>query len=307
MKWQKKGLIYSADKGSWWKNKYAMMPTPEYLVNEGVIRIFFGVTDSDNNGRTAYLDVDAYDPSRIVKQPDEILIDIGEAGFFDDSGAIPSSIISYKGKKYLYYVGFQRTSKVPYMLFIGLAIQKRFPIFEKYSEAPIIDRSLINPVSNAAPFVLEDNGILRMWFWLGKKWTTVNQKLYIEAEIWHARSFDGVKWDITESPCITLDRSTEFSVGRPWVIKENGIYKMWYSVRKVDKLYRLGYAESSDGILWDRMDELVGIDVAEDGWDSEMICYPAVIEVEGRKFLFYNGNNNGESGFGFAELVEEDV
>jgi hypothetical protein len=50
------------------------------------------------------------------------------------------------------------------------------------------------------------------------------------------------------------------------------------------------------------MDDRIGIDVSSTGWDSEMICYPAVITVKGRTFLFYNGNNNGETGFGVAEL-----
>ena len=45
------------------------------------------------------------------------------------------------------------------------------------------------------------------------------------------------------------------------------------------------------------------IDVSPTGWDAEMICYPAVINVKGKTYLFYNGNNNGETGFGVAELI----
>jgi hypothetical protein len=96
----------------------------------------------------------------------------------------------------------------------------------------------------------------------------------------------------------------EFSLGRPWVLKLEGIYKMFYSIRYLEKLYRIGYAESLDGINWERKDEKVGIDVSKNGWDSEMICYLSVITVEDKTFLFYNGNNNGETGFGYAELIE---
>jgi hypothetical protein len=79
---------------------------------------------------------------------------------------------------------------------------------------------------------------------------------------------------------------------------------MYYSVRWVDKLYRLGYATSEDGINWTRKDkELQGLDVSAEGWDSEMVCYPAVVTTSaGRTFMFYNGNGNGKTGFGVAEL-----
>jgi len=99
---------------------------------------------------------------------------------------------------------------------------------------------------------------------------------------------------------------------RPCVLKEDGLYKMWYCYRgsidyRTDKRqsYRLGYAESADGISWIRKDEQVGIDVSEDGWDSTMICYPYVYVHKGRKYLLYNGNGFGESGIGYAVLAEE--
>ena len=302
MKWLKRGLIYSPQNDCWWKKKYGMMPTPEFIEDENVIRIYFGVTDNYNNGRGTYIDVDADNPGVIINKADTYILNIGVPGSFDDCGAIPSSIIDTDGKKYMYYVGFQRTEKVPYMLFSGLAQSIDEQNFEKYSEAPIIDRSRNNSVSNAAPFVIVENGAFRMWFWLGRQWTSINGKLYIQADICEAVSCDGISWRIKDLPCITVNSKLEFSVGRPWVIKDGYVYKMWYSIRYIDKLYRIGYAESADGSIWIRKDHEAGIDVSENGWDSEMVCYPSVIKVKGRTFMFYNGNNNGETGFGYAEL-----
>ena len=54
------------------------------------------------------------------------------------------------------------------------------------------------------------------------------------------------------------------------------------------------------------MDDLVGIDRAEDGWDSVMIEYPFVYEHRGRKYMLYNGNGFGETGIGYAVLTEDD-
>jgi len=42
--------------------------------------------------------------------------------------------------------------------------------------------------------------------------------------------------------------------------------------------------------------------VSADGWDSEMIAYSAVVPYRDRVYLFYNGNNCGRTGFGYAVL-----
>lgn len=305
MKWQKKGLIYCPNGEKEWLVKYAMMPTPIIVEKENIIRVFIGVTDSQIYGRTTFLDLDIDDPSKVIRQPQNIILDLGADGYFDDSGAVPSSIVTHNGLSKLFYVGFQRTTKVPYMLFSGMATSRDLISFTKHSNAPIIDRNSMSQVSNAAPFVIFDEGKYKMWTWVGKRWTSINEKKYIQAEIQFGLSENGIDWEIYPKSCIQLDQTKEFSVGRPWVIKVNGIYKMWYSIRYIDKLYRIGYAESQDGINWQRKDEEAGIDVSSEGWDSEMICYPAVIQVKDKTYIFYNGNNNGATGFGYAELVEE--
>jgi hypothetical protein len=75
---------------------------------------------------------------------------------------------------------------------------------------------------------------------------------------------------------------------------------MWYCYR--GPTYRIGYAESPDGRQWQRRDADAGIDVAPDGWDSEMIEYPHVFEHDGQLFMLYNGNGYGKTGVGLAIL-----
>jgi hypothetical protein len=88
---------------------------------------------------------------------------------------------------------------------------------------------------------------------------------------------------------------------------------MWYCFRgsinyRTDKnqSYRLGYAESPDGITWMRRDSEVGIDRSDRGWDSTMIEYPCIYVHRGRKYMLYNGDGFGETGFGYAVLEEDD-
>ena len=75
---------------------------------------------------------------------------------------------------------------------------------------------------------------------------------------------------------------------------------MWYSHR--GGAYRIGYAESEDGKSWERMDNTVGITTSASGWDSEMIEYPYVFDHKGTRYMLYNGNGYGKTGFGLAAL-----
>lgn len=111
-----------------------------------------------------------------------------------------------------------------------------------------------------------------------------------------------MKWGDVGRICMEFENNDEFGFGRPFVIKEEGLYRMWYSIRTRSKGYRLGYAESNDGINWLRKDGEVGIDVSSDGWDSEMICFASIQKTRYGTYMFYNGNNYGETGFGVALL-----
>ena len=73
---------------------------------------------------------------------------------------------------------------------------------------------------------------------------------------------------------------------------------MWFSYRGTS--YKIGYAESSDGIHWERQDSLSGIDVSASGWYSQSIEYPYVFKHKDSKFMLYNGNNFGKTGLGLA-------
>lgn len=73
---------------------------------------------------------------------------------------------------------------------------------------------------------------------------------------------------------------------------------MWYSHR--GNHYRIGYARSENGEDWTRYDNDVGIDVTPGDWDGEMIEYPFVFEHKERRYMLYNGNGFGLSGFGLA-------
>ena len=307
MKWIKKGLIFKPDAELPWRKKYALYPSPFYLPEQNCIRIFYGSVDAEFYGHTAYIDVDADNPLAIKHEPKEFVLGPGINGAFDDCGVTPSCAININGRAFLYYSGFFRAYKSPYHIFSGLAIQNKNGIYERHGRVPVLDRTSGEYFYRAGQCVIEDSGIYKTWYTSGVKWDVIDSKMYSNKtmpvyNIRYATSADGISWQVEEKPSLAFDSEEEFGFGRPWVYKAEGTYHMWYTVNRKNSTEGLGYASSPDGINWQRQDHEVGIGTSESGWDSDMLCYPSVIKVKDKTFMFYNGNNRGETGFGLAEL-----
>ena len=302
MRWQKKGHVYAPGGDLWWARSHAHLPTVDPTPGEG-IRVYFTALDENSYGRVGYVDLDARDPSRILYSAPEPVLDLGEIGTFDDCGAVASCVVDFKGSKHLYYHGFQRAARVPYLLFTGLALESPDGSgFRKHARVPVLDRSDGEPFIRAAPCVLREGDLLKMWYVSGASWSHRHGGLHYQCNIRHATSRDGVTWEGHDRICLEPESDDEYAVGRPWVLRDRGIYRMWYSRRGFRELYAMGYAESADGLSWQRKDELAGITKSATGWDSEMVCYPCVVDVAGQRLMFYNGNRRGASGFGYAVL-----
>lgn len=305
MNWVKKGLIYAPSGKHGWDRQYAHLPTAEVL-DSRTLRIYFAALDEHRYGRIGYVDLDTENPSRILNVAPETVLDIGEPGTFDDSGVNPSCIVSMSGTKYLYYIGWQRAERVPYMLFAGVAASDDGTRFRKLSRTPVLDRTADEPFLRSAVTIIAENGFLRCWYVSALRWTQVRDTMYPEYIVRYAESVDGLTWKAYRHICIALDEEEEFGIGRPWVVKDDGVYRMWYSIRSRSAPYRIGYADSKDGIIWNRKDDECNIPRSDTGWDSGMICYPCVIDIGSKRHLFYNGNQHGASGFGYAVLEDAD-
>jgi predicted GH43/DUF377 family glycosyl hydrolase len=305
MKWEKKGFVYAPTGSSWWAKVGAQLPTVE-VVDQDRIRVYYASKDADGYGRIGSVDLDAQNPGTILDVVPEPVLDLGELGAFDDCGVVPNAILDVAGDKYLYYQGFQRSHKVPYLTFTGLAICRAgSKVFEKVSRTPITDRTHEEPFIRSTCSILGQNGSWKMWYVSTVKWTQDEHGLHYICVIRYATSSDGVAWKTSAAVCLEPDLQDEYAVGRPSVVYDDGKYKMWYSIRSFRRLYRIGYAESKDGIQWLRKDDEAGIEPSREGWDSEMICYPFVVDVNEKRLMFYNGNGRGATGFGYAVFEKE--
>jgi predicted GH43/DUF377 family glycosyl hydrolase len=314
MRWEKKGLIFTVENNSDWMAHHACVPVAD-KVGDDILRIYFAPRDKEGRSRTTFIEVEADNPSRVLRVHDRPVIDLGKLGTFDDSGVMASCIVNQDDRKYLYYIGWNRGVTVPYRNSVGLAVSMDGGLtFERVCEGPVVDRTMHEPYFCASPFAMYDReeSKWKLWYASSTGWMVVHGQPEPLYQIKYAESADGVHWIRNNTVCLEYTFEGEANA-RPCVIKEDGRYRMWYCFRgsvdyrtRREQSYRLGYAESADGINWTRKDEAVGIGLSSEGWDSVMMEYPYVYEHKGRKYMLYNGNGFGETGFGYAVLEEEE-
>ena len=196
---------------------------------------------------------------------------------------------------------------VPFRNSIGIAKSTdNGKSFRKLFRGPLLDRTRDEPNFVASNCVLEDQGIYKIWYLSCTDWfkNTKTGKVTHKYHIKYAESCDGIEWNRNGKVAIDYKDSHEYAISVPRVIRDGDLYKMWFSSRgsKDVPTYRIRYAESVDGIHWSRCKNDVVLDVSDDGWDSEMVCYPFVFDHKGKRYMLYNGNRYGESGFGIATL-----
>lgn len=314
MKWIKKGLIFSPLTQFDWNEKgYASVPTV-YKVSDDLLRIYYTARDANNKTNISYIEVEANNPNNILYIHEKSILSFGTIGMFDDCGAMVSHVLNVNNDVWMYYIGWNVRNTIAYHNSIGLAISKDGGVtFEKFSEGPLFDRTYIEPYFNAAPFVLKDKDIWKMWYLSNTKWIEYKGRSEPFYHIKYAESENGIDWKREGQVAIDYKDENECGIVRACVLKDKDTYKMWYAHRNLQNYrtnknssYRIGYAESSNGLDWIRQDEEVGIDVSESGWDSEMIEYPFVYDHNGERYMIYNGNTFGKTGFGYAILKKEE-
>jgi len=308
MKWDRIGQIFEDPHGGF-------AQSPQGVPIEDGIRVYYSyrvVEPSTGKylSHIAYLDFTcrfAAIKGRSAKQ----VIKLGATGCFDEHGIFPMNVLKHSGRIMAYTTGWSRRVSVQVETSIGFA--ESFDggkTFEKLGDGPVLTNSLHEPFLVADAFVQHINGCFHMWYIHGTHWIESGDQPERVYKIAHATSDDGLHW-IKENRQIVQEAFPDECQALPTVIRLGGSYHMVFCYRhatdfRTNKLrgYRLGYARSGDLVNWTRDDNELGIDLSETGWDSEMMCYPHLMEADGEVFLLYNGNQFGRYGFGAAVLRE---
>jgi hypothetical protein len=301
MRWVKQGVVLEPPRGLEWARSHAALPIPEPL-GDGRVAVLFSARDDEGRARIGYSEVVLNGEAETLVRPDPVL-DLGELGRFDDSGVTTSCLVKHDGRRYLYYSGWSRGVSVPFYLFAGCAVSDGGP-FVRVSPAPILERNDVDPYLTASPWVIVDaDGRWRMWYVSGTGWQLEDGRPRHRYHIKYAESYDGVTWRRNGHVCIDYLDDSEYAIARPCVLRDGDCYRMWFCAR--GDSYRLGYAESTDGLTWSRHDDDVQLEGDGRDWDAEMQAYPAVFDNNGRRHMLYNGNDYGRTGIGHAVLEAE--
>jgi predicted GH43/DUF377 family glycosyl hydrolase len=301
MTWIKYGLIFQPPAGLSWLVSHSAVPVALHLEGD-LYRIYFTGRDHLNRSHIGFIELDLKQPHKTLFLSEQPILTPGPLGSFDEHGVMTSWMVQHQSKLYLYYTGWSRGLSVPFVNSIGLAVSSDDGrTFRKFSEGPVLSRNVSDAYFVANPCVLRDARGWRMWYLSGVRWELEKGAPRHFYHIRYAHSKDGIRWEPSGKVCIDFASPDEYAISRPCILRENGVYRMWYSYR--GDRYRIGYAESSDGLCWERLDHKAGIDISASGWDSEMIEYTFVFRRDDHYYMLYNGNGYGRSGVGLALLA----
>lgn len=303
MKWKKRGVIFCPNGLSNWARHSALQPTP-LLINPSTIRLYLGFRDNDGRSRVGYVDVRADNPSLIVKVSENPCLDIGQPSAFDSDGVVPCAVIRRDDEIYLYYAGYLRGQKIRFKAFSGLAVSRdNGESFVRVSTLPVLPATKDESLFRVIHCIVIEGCTWKIWYGAGNVFQSGVSKSLPHYNIRYMASSNGVTFPEQGQVAIET-REDEYRVGRPCVIKKFGRYLMFFGKGSEAMPYQLAFAESEDGISWTRKDDKLCLSLSTEGWDSEMMAYPAVVETNAGIWLFYNGNDYGRTGFGYAELLE---
>lgn len=301
MRWTKLGRVFCADNHHPWMRTHAANAVAEPL-DAHLLRVYFSTRDDANRSSIAFVELDIRRPLEVLRISPAPVLSPGAIGTFDDSGVSMGCLVRVGGRRYLYFLGWNLGVTVAWRNSVGLAVcDGADGPFERFSPAPVMDRHHVDPYSISYPWVLVENGLWRMWYGSNLSWGTRQEDM--NHLLKYAESSDGIHWRRDGRIAIPFQQADEYAMSKPSVLRDAARYRMWYSFR--GKAYRIGYAESADGLVWTRRDEAAGITVSESGWDAESVEYPCVFDMGGQRYMLYNGNNYGRTGFGLAVLDQD--
>lgn len=312
--WNKLGKVFDPTERSTvsWMNEFAQAPC--VLKFDDFVRVYFSCRPAaDASGqyvsRLAYADLSRNDLREVIRISTTPPLSLGETGAFDEFGTYPTSVIRNKDEVWAYYGGWTRCESVPFNVAIGLAISEdQGATFRRLGDGPVLSYSVDEPFILSGPKIRRFNDRWYLFYIAGKRWLPNSGKPEPVYSIRMATSADGINWNKHNRDLIENRLEPDECQASPDVFFSDGRYHMFFcyryglDYRNSRRGYRIGYAVSDDLVNWNRDDSKAGIGVSREGWDSEMISYPHVFELDGTIYMMYLGNHVGRHGFGLARL-----
>ena len=319
-KWEKLGLVFDpslhANRPDWMVD---FAQAPNVVIFDTYIRVFFCCRPTPDANRQfvsycAYVDLDRHDLFKILGIASKPVMALGGLGSFDEFGTYPVSVLRDGSEIVAIYGGWTRCESVPFNISLGLARSRDNGVsFEKHGIGPILSHSPDEPFTVTSPKLRRYGDTWYLAYTAGRKWIrAADGTPEIIYKLRMATSSDGINWTRLNHDLIESRLGDDEAQACPDITYANGLYHMFFCYRhgldfrnNKEKSYRIGYASSPDLKHWTRDDARIDLDIAETGWDSEMVAYPTVFELDGATYMLYAGNGVGKTGFGLAKLDGE--
>lgn len=319
-RWEKKGQIFDpvllGDRPEWMAS---FAQAPNAIICEDFVRVFFCCRPPpDANkmfvSRCAFVDLNRSNLTEVVGIAKAPVLELGGLGTFDEFGTYPVSVLRDGDELVAVYGGWSRCESVPFNISLGIARSRDGgSSFTKAGPGPILSHSPDEPFVVTSPKLRRYGTKWYLAYTAGRKWILGDDgRPEIIYRLRMAVSDDGLEWTKLNRDIVESRLGEEEAQACPDIIAANGVYHMFFCHRRALEFrnnprnsYRIGYARSEDLLNWERNDDLAGIDVSASGWDSEMVAYPTVFELDGKVWMLYAGNGVGKTGFGLALLDGE--
>lgn len=298
-RWKKLGQVYDPVPKGPLLRSHAANPVPVHLRGD-VFRVFYSGRDADNRSSVGAVDIDIA-RACVVQDHPAVQFAHGAPDTCYRDGVSIGCQYRAGGRHWMLFMGWQTPPDAHWRGDIGrLEIGADLALHPAEREPYLgVDRS-VDPVSLSYPWVIRRHGLWHMWYGSTVTWDAGNGEMLHVLN--HATSEDGEVWK-RHGQAVPHALGVAQAFSRPTVVEDGAGLAMWFSYRSgTGQSYRIGHAVSADGGAWTLALDRTGIDVSDRGWDSEMICYPCVFDHAGRRWMLYNGNGFGATGFGLAVL-----
>jgi len=281
--------VLSNGTGVEWDNRTIL--TNCFLQEGGGFRLYY---TGGNGTMTAIGLVNSTDAKQWTRYSGNPILGSGPGGSWDQNGTSDACVLKDGSTYKMWFAGHNGTAWQ-----IGYATSTDGLNWTEYAANPVLangpDESW-DGTHVRSPTVVKDDAGYRMWY-AGYNGTF--------ACIGLANSTDGVNWT-------RYDGNPVHSPGAKWawdyrsdnsacVLNISGLYRMWYTGYNGD-YYKIGYANSSDGIGWTDFEDNPIMGARAPGFESNSVRNPAVLHNGTTCLMMYTGvNDSGDYRFGYAE------
>lgn len=254
-------------------------------------------TDTLLRSRLCY--AESFDGVTWNKYSGNPILDVSYTGSWDSLGVETASVIidsaaSVNERYKMWYAGQTFNS---YRYEIGYAFSPDGINWVKHPK-PVLEVGTSIEWDNGfleEPSVMKDGNTYKMWY-CGYDAVVDANGTDGHANIGYATSVDGItRVKHTNNPILTtgVNAWDSISVQDPHVIKQNGMYFMWYGGNNVDGYgQKVGYAWSFNGISWTKSNNNPVLTNGANGtWDANTASFPSVINDNGTYKMWYTGKN----------------